>query len=77
LGPGCPQDLIAEVTAQILRGAEVYLSPIQERRQLDFNPRHANQAGLAARFEFDKQVDVAIGPRRPASVDPNRDKRRI
>jgi hypothetical protein len=62
---GCPQDFIAEVTAEVLGCSQVDLPPVQERRQLDFDPRHADQAGLGVRLEFNQQVEIAIGPRGP------------
>ena len=63
LDRGCPQDLIAEVAAEILRCAQVHLSSVQKRRQLDLYLRHADQAGLGVLLEFNQQVDVAVGPR--------------
>jgi hypothetical protein len=77
LGRGCPQDLIAEVTAEVLGCSQVDLPSLQQRRQLDFNPRHADQARLGVRLEFDQQVHIAVDRAVPFSVEPNTDNRRM
>jgi hypothetical protein len=56
-------DGLAEVTAQILRGAQIYFASAQDAGQLAFHAGDAQQTGDGAGLEFDQHVHVAIGPK--------------
>src|SRR3954453_14104780 len=55
--------LVAEVAAQVFRRAQVHLPRAQQRRELQLDLGHGEQARLGVRLEPDQQVDVAVRPR--------------
>src|SRR6185369_7361476 len=56
---GGPQYLFAEISAEILRRAQVDLLPSQQAGQLRLHGGQPEQARLTARLELHQEVDVA------------------
>ena len=52
------EHLIAEVLAQILRGAEVNPPPTKQRRKLGLKGGQPQQARRLARLKFQQQIDL-------------------
>jgi hypothetical protein len=57
-----PHHLVAEIAAEVARRPQIDFPPAQQLREVDLDLRHRQQAGRGARFEFDEQIYVAIGP---------------
>ena len=57
----CRQDAVAEVTAELRRGAEVDLSA-EHAGQLKFRSGHAQETEYPASFRLYEHVDVTLGP---------------
>src|ERR1700740_1980041 len=55
-------DLVSEIAAEILGGAQVDLPPSEQRRKLKFDFGHREQAWCRTRLEFHEQIDVAVEP---------------
>src|SRR5579883_2707614 len=58
---GLLEDLLPEVTAQVLRRAQVHCASPQECREFTFQARNAQQSRNMARFELHQDIHVALG----------------
>lgn len=57
--------VVAEVAAQVLRGARVDRVAGEQRRQLDLDFGHIEEARRSVRLNLDQKVEVAVGAGRP------------
>ena len=54
------KDVLTEVPAEFGRSSQVHLPP-EHFRQLQLQPRHAEESGGLPRLELDEKVDITVG----------------
>jgi hypothetical protein len=59
---GLVEDGTSEIPAQLLRGSKVDLSPAEQCGQLALETGKSEIADCSPWLEFDKHIDVAVGP---------------
>ena len=56
-----PDQVVAEVPAEVLLCPEVDAAPAKKLRELPLHAGNRNQARRVTRLELDKEIDVAVG----------------
>lgn len=77
LNLGSVDDLLAEVTTEILRSSQVHLPTAKQFGELNLQSGHAQQTRSATRREINQYVDIAIrtkiGPERRSENSESQD----
>jgi hypothetical protein len=61
IGNACSaNDLVAEITAEIIRRAEIDFTSPEEARKLEFHGRQRDQSRDVSRLEINQQVNVTV-----------------
>jgi len=56
-------NFVPEIPAQVFRGTEVNLAPVQESRKLFFHIEQAEEPRDMSRFKLNQYIDIALRPK--------------